>query len=1001
MNNDEKARRLKEMLQQITGGNVESLIREPSFGFTEGLESINVANDQLLDESLRSVQKVAQDEDLSSSELFGLEAIILPRERPVVFVTGDSYGPIPTPWTHFDQQAIRKNIEAAIPSVGRIELPDNPMLPFGGTGFVVGDNLLMTNRHVGELFAVGLGLRNLAFKAGQSAAVDFKREFQSAASVNLRVREVVMIHPFWDMALLRVDGLPAGHGKLRLSIRTPEELDGREIAVIGYPAQDARNDFQLQNQIFGGVFNVKRLHPGRIRARAIINSFGNSVNAMTHDSSTLGGNSGSAVLDVMTGEIVGLHFAGIYLKANYCVPTYELARDSRVVAAGVNFVANVAATDEWLAAWRLADPESPALSPAGDPPATTPPVKVEANAPTPPTASAPTIAPITSTIVSGPLKITVTVETLAPKSTQVESIQADAVTTGLEGLQEPIIAGRLNQRKGYQPDFLGLNDDEVVPLPTLTAAGKRMAAKLDDDSVELKYHKFSVVMHKKRRLAMFTAANVDWRKSSRLIDGKKPTRNELTGLPEGTSEKWVTDPRIPEDQQLPDIFFTDDNQAWDKGHLIRREDVCWGKTLPDIRKANGDTFHTTNCSPQTAIFNRSNKGDDNWGDLENMVAKQAGSELLCIFAGPVLRADDQVFRVVDDYGEVRIQIPSSYWKIIVAKGPTGPQAFGFVLEQDLSESGLEFIVPEEWQPFTKPIAEIEAMLGGLFKLTWFKKYDQHGLEAGDAVNEGVVAGSGLESQDAPAAPRAYVETADSLSELEVAEGYIHGETFQNRLVKFSVLENRAIFEGDIDLGSLTEIAGDPESGLEGLAITGTRFRWPHRQIPYTIDPALPNQQRVTDAIDEWHNKTQIRFVARTNQADFVTFRPGGGCSAAVGRQGGQQFVTLGPNCTTGNAIHEMGHVVGLWHEQSRKDRDQFVTIDFANVQTNMAHNFLQHVTDGDDIGAYDYGSIMHYPWNAFAKNPALPTIRTPHGEPIGQRTGLSAGDIAAVAALYP
>jgi endonuclease G len=995
MNNDEKARRLKEMLQKITGGNFESLIREPSFSPLEGLESINVANDQLLDESLRSVQKVAHDEDLSSSELFGLEAIILPRERPVVFVMGDSYGPIPTPWTHFDKHTIRKNIEAAIPSVGRIELPDNPMLPFGGTGFVVGDNLLMTNRHVGELFATGLGLRDLGFRPGQSAAVDFKREYQSTASINLRVREVAMIHPFWDMALLKVTGLPERHAKLRLSIRTPEELDGREIAVIGYPAQDARNDFQLQNQIFGGVFNVKRLHPGRIRPREVINSFGHPVNAMTHDSSTLGGNSGSAVLDVLTGEVVGLHFAGIYLRANYCVPTYELARDSRVVAAGVNFVGNVAASDEWLAAWRLADPETPAVQsppPAGDPPA--PPAKAEVKPLAPPPAAS------TSTVVSGPLKITVTVETLSASSSPVEAIAADTELGTLEGLQEPVIAGRLTQRKGYQPDFLNLPDGEVVPLPTLTAAGKRMAARLDDDSVELKYHKFSVVMHKKRRLAMFTAANVDWRKSSRLIDGKKPTRNQLTGLSEGTSEKWVTDPRIPEDQQLPDIFFTDDNKAWDKGHLIRREDVCWGQTLADIRKANGDTFHTTNCSPHTAVFNRSNKGEDNWGDLENMVAKQAGSELLCIFAGPVLNSDDQVFRGVDDYGEVRIQIPGTYWKIIVAQGPTGPQAFGFVLEQDLSESGLEFAVPQHWKPYTKPIAEIEALLGGLLKFTWLKKYDQHGQQAGDEMAESV--NGGLESQAAPVAqPRANVETAEALGELEVAEGYIHGETFQNRLVKFSVLEERAIFEGDIDLGSLTEIAGDPEPGLEGLGVTGSRFRWPNKQIHFTIDPTLPNQQRVTDAIAEWHAKTQIRFIARTNQVDFVTFRPGGGCSSAIGRQGGQQFVTLGPNCSTGNAIHEIGHVVGLWHEQSREDRDQFVTIDFANVQTNMTHNFLQHITDGDDIGGYDYGSIMHYPANAFAKNPALPTIKTPNGQAIGQRAGLSAGDIAAVAAMYP
>ena len=64
------------------------------------------------------------------------------------------------------------------------------------------------------------------------------------------------------------------------------------------------------------------------------------------------------------------------------------------------------------------------------------------------------------------------------------------------------------------------------------------------------------------------------------------------------------------------------------------------------------------------------------------------------------------------------------------------------------------------------------------------------------------------------------------------------------------------------------------------------------------------------------------------------------------------------------------------------------------------HNFDQHITDGDDVGSYDYGSIMHYPREAFALDPGRPTLVTPHGEAIGQRLGLSAGDIAAVAEMY-
>lgn len=219
---------------------------------------------------------------------------------------------------------------------------------------------------------------------------------------------------------------------------------------------------------------------------------------------------------------------------------------------------------------------------------------------------------------------------------------------------------------------------------------------------------------------------------------------------------------------------------------------------------------------------------------------------------------------------------------------------------------------------------------------------------------------------------------------------------QNIKVNFSDIDQLAFFEGDIVLGPAKDVRESNNPVPLGIGIVGEEFRWPNGTVPYVTADVVRSTAEA--AIEHWQSKTPFKFIKRTNEPDYLSFEKLNGCWSMIGRRGGKQVISIGTGCGLGAAIHEIGHSLGLWHEQSRSDRDDFIQIVWDNIVETHKHNFDKHVLDGEDLGSYDYGSIMHYPATAFSKN-GQPTILA-LGQPIGQRNGLSEGDVAAIKIMY-
>ncbi|KAK3896132.1 hypothetical protein Pcinc_000181 [Petrolisthes cinctipes] len=190
---------------------------------------------------------------------------------------------------------------------------------------------------------------------------------------------------------------------------------------------------------------------------------------------------------------------------------------------------------------------------------------------------------------------------------------------------------------------------------------------------------------------------------------------------------------------------------------------------------------------------------------------------------------------------------------------------------------------------------------------------------------------------------------------------------------------RAMYNPELFQGDIKGIAGQ-EPGHERAAVLGDQYLWPGGVVPYVFGSSisLSEMSVILSAMEDFHAKTCLRFVARSSEANYIEIVSNdSGCWSYVGTIGGMQRVSLDANgCMyKGTAIHELMHAAGFYHEHTRNDRDDYVTINFGNVSPGMESQFTKDSYWRYVGENYNYNSIMHYGTYAFSTFwGVLPTI---------------------------
>ena len=494
--------------------------------------------------------------------------------------------------------------------MGRIDLTGAP-LDWVGTGWLVAENIIVTNRHVAREFAERKG-DGFAFKMGltelMGGDLDFLQEIDNPERLVFKlVRPLHIEEPpgpdvsFFEIEMVSGDARLANPIELASTISAPEQLATLQVATIGYPAYDSRiPEPDLMERIYGKVYNKKAARAGRRDAPGR-----SALVAQLHD----------ARRQFRLRRVRPQQRTGARIAFQRQLPGYELRRARRR--------GEEASQRRAHRPYDAADRDRASRAAAG---CTAGPA--QHRAPHARRQRQPDHTPDREHF--GGLRCRKPRHARAVSDANRQNRREPAEFIA----ETEAVASSYRDRRGYDPAFLGQR--AVVDLPTVDQnADDILDFEVDGATeTELRYEHFSVVMSRSRRMCFLSACNIDGnqsRKSARVA--------------------WKWDPRIPKAQQIMHECYGSPPK-FSRGHMTRREDPGWGS--PAIgKRGNEDSMHVTNTTPQMQAFNA-----PIWLALEDYALQHAREDemKISVFTGPYFTDDDP-----EMYG---VRIPLIFWKVI-------------------------------------------------------------------------------------------------------------------------------------------------------------------------------------------------------------------------------------------------------------------------------------------------------------------------------------------------